>query len=151
LHLDYTKVIILILWWRNFQLEYWRNFQLVSTHKSYTKLQIVCNKHPSGALHRLRYVLALRIRILLHRFGYSVVKNRKAVPVPPTERHETVSRGEPEEGHSPVGECVFSTGYLPSRISCNLSISGCSLEWFFCSAIMKKDAKLPVIYSQNRH
>ncbi|MBV3182708.1 hypothetical protein KSU69_04205, partial [Phocaeicola vulgatus] len=28
------KVIILILWWRNFQLEYWRNFQLVSTHKS---------------------------------------------------------------------------------------------------------------------
>ncbi|MCG0325990.1 hypothetical protein L4X33_18115, partial [Phocaeicola vulgatus] len=31
LHLDYTKVIILILWWRNFQLEYWRTFQLVST------------------------------------------------------------------------------------------------------------------------
>jgi len=30
--LDYTKVIILILWWRNFQLEYWRNFQLVSTN-----------------------------------------------------------------------------------------------------------------------
>ncbi|MFS2593791.1 hypothetical protein AAH101_19300, partial [Phocaeicola vulgatus] len=24
-------VIILILWWRNFQLEYWRTFQLVST------------------------------------------------------------------------------------------------------------------------
>ena len=33
LHLDYTKVIILILWWRNFQLEYWRTFQLVSTVK----------------------------------------------------------------------------------------------------------------------
>ena len=32
LHLDYTKVIILILWWRNFQLEYWRIFQLVSTN-----------------------------------------------------------------------------------------------------------------------
>ena len=31
LHLDYTKVIMLILWWRNFQLEYWRTFQLVST------------------------------------------------------------------------------------------------------------------------
>ena len=31
MHLDYTKVIILILWWRNFQLEYWRTFQLVST------------------------------------------------------------------------------------------------------------------------
>ena len=31
LHLDYTKVIILSLWWRNFQLEYWRTFQLVST------------------------------------------------------------------------------------------------------------------------
>ena len=25
------RVIILILWWRNFQLEYWRTFQLVST------------------------------------------------------------------------------------------------------------------------
>ena len=34
LHLDYTKVIILILWWRNFQLEYWRTFQLVSTAKA---------------------------------------------------------------------------------------------------------------------
>ncbi|WP_418633790.1 hypothetical protein, partial [Segatella hominis] len=34
LHLDYTKVIILILWWRNFQLEYWRTFQLVSTPKA---------------------------------------------------------------------------------------------------------------------
>ena len=33
MHLDYTKVIILILWWRNFQLEYWRTFQLVSTSK----------------------------------------------------------------------------------------------------------------------
>lgn len=33
LHLDYTKVIILILWWRNFQLEYWRIFQLVSTDR----------------------------------------------------------------------------------------------------------------------
>ncbi|MGJ0932141.1 type I restriction endonuclease subunit R, partial [Phocaeicola vulgatus] len=33
LHLDYTKVIILILWWRNFQLEYWRTFQLVSTER----------------------------------------------------------------------------------------------------------------------
>ena len=32
LHLDYTKVIILILWWRNFQLEYLRTFQLVSTN-----------------------------------------------------------------------------------------------------------------------
>lgn len=32
MHLDYTKVIILILWWRNFQLEYWRTFQLVSTY-----------------------------------------------------------------------------------------------------------------------
>ncbi|MDC2709272.1 hypothetical protein PO399_21960 [Bacteroides ovatus] len=82
--------------------------------------------------------------------GYSIVKNRKAVPVPPAERHDS-KQGEPEEGHSPVGECVFSTGYLPSRISCNLSISGCSLEWFFCSAMMKNDAKLPITYSQNRH
>ena len=38
LHLDYTKVIILILWWRTFQLEYWRTFQLVSTaHAPSTK------------------------------------------------------------------------------------------------------------------
>lgn len=41
--------------------------------------------------------------------------------------------------------------YSPARISCNLSISGCSLEWFFCSAIMKNDAKLPITYSRNRH
>lgn len=34
MHLDYTKVIILILWWRNFQLEYWRTFQLVSTYNT---------------------------------------------------------------------------------------------------------------------
>ncbi|MCG0294869.1 hypothetical protein L4X49_19170, partial [Phocaeicola vulgatus] len=27
--------IILILWWRNFQLEYWRTFQLVSTDIAY--------------------------------------------------------------------------------------------------------------------
>ncbi|WP_252755747.1 hypothetical protein, partial [Phocaeicola vulgatus] len=38
LHLDYTKVIILILWWRNFQLEYWRTFQLVSTIKNIMKV-----------------------------------------------------------------------------------------------------------------
>ena len=37
LHLDYTKVIILILWWRNFQLEYWRTFQLVSTPTSMSR------------------------------------------------------------------------------------------------------------------
>ncbi len=36
MHLDYTKVIILILWWRNFQLEYWRTFQLVSTTVAFT-------------------------------------------------------------------------------------------------------------------
>lgn len=36
MHLDYTKVIILILWWRNFQLEYWRTFQLVSTFPRHT-------------------------------------------------------------------------------------------------------------------
>ena len=40
LHLDYTKVIILILWWRNFQLEYWRTFQLVSTFIVVFKRQI---------------------------------------------------------------------------------------------------------------
>ena len=34
LYLDDTKVIILILWRRTFQLEYWRTFQLVSTRKA---------------------------------------------------------------------------------------------------------------------
>ena len=34
LYLDDTKVIILILWRRTFQLEYWRTFQLVSTSRS---------------------------------------------------------------------------------------------------------------------
>lgn len=40
LHLDDTKVIILILWWRNFQLEYWRTFQLVSTYQNILKLKL---------------------------------------------------------------------------------------------------------------
>ncbi|MDB0791213.1 DUF3244 domain-containing protein, partial [Phocaeicola vulgatus] len=40
LHLDYTKVIILILWWRNFQLEYWRTFQLVSTIMNKLKMSL---------------------------------------------------------------------------------------------------------------
>ena len=40
LHLDYTKVIILILWWRNFQMEYWRTFQLVSTYQNILKLKL---------------------------------------------------------------------------------------------------------------
>ena len=43
LHLDYTKVIILILWWRNFQLEYWRTFQLVSTGNDIILQQIQRN------------------------------------------------------------------------------------------------------------
>ena len=43
LHLDYTKVIILILWGRNFQLEYWRTFQLVST------LQMLKNEFYAGS------------------------------------------------------------------------------------------------------
>ena len=42
LHLDYTKVIILILWWRNFQLEYWRTFQLVSTLRVPTHSRLLC-------------------------------------------------------------------------------------------------------------
>ena len=42
LHLDYTKVIILILWWRNFQLEYWRTFQLVSTLVKYVNYTQRC-------------------------------------------------------------------------------------------------------------
>ena len=37
LYLDDTKVIILILWRRTFQLEYWRTFQLVSTISGLTQ------------------------------------------------------------------------------------------------------------------
>ena len=58
LHLDYTKVIILILWWRTFQLEYWRTFQLVSTplhdvnmHTVIEAAAIMCKK-----LDALRFV-----------------------------------------------------------------------------------------------
>lgn len=43
MHLDYTKVIILILWWRNFQLEYWRTFQLVSTQRGKELIESVTN------------------------------------------------------------------------------------------------------------
>ncbi len=51
LHLDYTKVIILILWWRNFQLEYWRTFQLVSTLKdAIALLGLVTKANPLGLL-----------------------------------------------------------------------------------------------------
>ncbi|MCG0203351.1 hypothetical protein L4X50_14000, partial [Phocaeicola vulgatus] len=46
LHLDYTKVIILILWWRNFQLEYWRTFQLVSTVIESRERKLITS-HPS--------------------------------------------------------------------------------------------------------
>ena len=52
LHLDYTKVIILILWWRNFQLEYWRTFQLVSTYMAMKdKLKMVPNITNSRSFH----------------------------------------------------------------------------------------------------
>ena len=40
LYLDDTKVIILILWRRTFQLEYWRTFQLVSTGKQPYKYKV---------------------------------------------------------------------------------------------------------------
>ena len=47
LYLDDTKVIILILWRRTFQLEYWRTFQLVSTRSYGTDNgKTVCNQHP---------------------------------------------------------------------------------------------------------
>uniref|UniRef100_UPI003FD7298B hypothetical protein n=1 Tax=Alistipes putredinis TaxID=28117 RepID=UPI003FD7298B len=46
LHLDYTKVIILILWWRNFQLEYWRTFQLVSTYVERGIAEVKGKKYP---------------------------------------------------------------------------------------------------------
>ena len=65
LHLDYTKVIILILWWRNFQLEYWRTFQLVSTIEDggeykislYTPTIIISNKKNDKCKFCKRYSL----------------------------------------------------------------------------------------------
>ncbi|WP_394812141.1 Sb-PDE family phosphodiesterase [Phocaeicola vulgatus] len=36
--------MILILWWRNFQLEYWRTFQLVSTNFEVTNFIVAPDK-----------------------------------------------------------------------------------------------------------
>ena len=57
LHLDYTKVIILILWWRNFQLEYWRTFQLVST---ILNKRLLLQKIILLQVYRIFYVFFLR-------------------------------------------------------------------------------------------
>ncbi len=57
LHLDYTKVIILILWWRNFQLEYWRTFQLVSTLISELSGKITVFSYNEGKLERLQTIV----------------------------------------------------------------------------------------------
>ena len=56
MHLDYTKVIILILWWRNFQLEYWRNFQLVSTYMK--EIAAVCGIDKVLTTHCARHTFA---------------------------------------------------------------------------------------------
>ena len=50
LYLDDTKVIILILWWRNFQLEYWRTFQLVSTIRRDFLIENFKNAYGSNAI-----------------------------------------------------------------------------------------------------
>ena len=58
LHLDYTKVIILILWWRNFQLEYWRTFQLVSTINGLIDVETgaILDKNVQAVLEKLNIV-----------------------------------------------------------------------------------------------
>ena len=47
----HTKVVILILWWRTFKLEYWRTFQLVYTFISFS---LLCMRMPGIPSHRLR-------------------------------------------------------------------------------------------------
>ena len=61
LHLDYTKVIILILWWRNFQLEYWRTFQLVSTISTDAGAQIASDVG-KGVLQGVSQYITKRMR-----------------------------------------------------------------------------------------
>ena len=68
LHLDYTKVIILILWWRNFQLEYWRTFQLVSTGYDEEGCETAGNIQPEQALTEQFPVFAHCLVLRLHRF-----------------------------------------------------------------------------------
>ena len=70
LHLDYTKVIILILWWRNFQLEYWRTFQLVSTlHDFGESTQIVFVLHNSSKINDKTSFYYVYVLFLFHKTG----------------------------------------------------------------------------------
>ena len=68
LHLDDTKVIILILWWRTFQLEYWRTFQLVSTGYDEEGCETAGNIQPEQALTEQFPVFAHCLVLRLHRF-----------------------------------------------------------------------------------
>ena len=56
LYLDDTKVIILILWRRTFQLEYWRTFQLVST------VQLDKNEKAVNSLIGLDYLTVEKVK-----------------------------------------------------------------------------------------
>ena len=76
MHLDYTKVIILILWWRNFQLEYWRTFQLVSTKKP-NNVEIVFEEHDfDGFLQKLNDYPSLKFlgNVVEHDWGQRVIR-----------------------------------------------------------------------------
>ena len=63
LHLDYTKVIILILWWRNFQLEYWRTFQLVSTDTDEQNIRILSSMIDNENVNDALYDFLIKYRL----------------------------------------------------------------------------------------
>jgi integrase len=83
LHLDYTKVIILILWWRNFQLEYWRTFQLVSTLS-----KIGCNSDTNRILQKLVQMAGINKKITYHtaRHTCATLLVHQGVPITTVQR-----------------------------------------------------------------
>lgn len=112
LHLDYTKVIILILWWRNFQLEYWRTFQLVSTGQHQGKQgvparqrlgkgserlrlqpQTVCSRYPRNAPHTAAKPLQVGKRVYRGHGGRDTQLRR---PQPCIARGSEVHHGIPQ-------------------------------------------------------
>ena len=85
LYLDDTKVIILILWRRTFQLEYWRTFQLVSTVEGLDGIKYTYNngyiaKDPKLAV--MNFINALeRIPAMIEKREQENAELSKDIPV----------------------------------------------------------------------
>ena len=128
LHLDYTKVIILILWRRTFQLEYWRTFQLVSTPIPlfpYKKHRQAGNYRHSGQYH-LNLATCFRLAI--------VKEPQRTVELPMTRSFPTEQQSCKPEGKQRGCEqqSVFRMSLRP-------------LEKRFCLAVHS------FVYIGNRH